>query len=287
LPTENNPSAVYNFLVVGCGYVGSAIAQSFRLKKQNVWGLIRSRTRESNLKAMGVTPIVADLTKPETLQNLPAVHFVILSPAPDERDEASYRSVYVDGIRHVLQAIEKTSRPQLVIYTSSVGVYGEHAGHWVDESTIPHPDSKRAEILLEAEHQVRQFGFSSIVLRLAGIYGPNRNRLQSVRSGELKTDKQDGYINLIHVDDIVRMIPVLMNRANTGEIILGVDNEPVLKSEFFKWLHDRLGKEWDEKAYAQKSLLRGKRCRSRRLNNIGFEFKYPTFREGYDSLLRN
>ena len=274
---------MYRTLIAGAGYVGGAIAAYFRSKNQKVWGIIQTPERQSALEQIGVVPIIVDVTCPETLTSLPAVDFVVIALSPVERNEENYRRIYLEGIRNLLFKIKTSFSPLLIVYISSSGVYPDLAGKWVDEVTEPKPDTEEGKILLEAEKQVLTFGLPAIVFRLAGIYGPTRNRIRFVKEGKWQPPTVDKYMNMIHRDDIVTAMPVLFNRAEVGQVYLGVDDEPVRRSEFFYWLCQKLGMPTQKIETSQKIL--GKRCQNARLKSLGFSFKYPTFREGYSALL--
>lgn len=284
---------MYRILVVGAGYVGAAVAGFFQSKRQKVWGVIRTEARREILENMGVIPVVADITDPATLARLPAAHFIVISPAPSERTETAYRSIYLEGIRNVLDRIQQNPQPSLIVYLSSTGVYGDCGGRKVDETVEPCPQTAKEKILAESERQVLSSELPSVIFRLAGIYGPGRNWVERLRKGKYPAPEEDEYLNMIHLEDVVAALPVLFNKAKKGSVYLGVDDEPVKRSEFFHWLSDEmnaLGLELSDRAVlsAQASGAegRGKQCSNRRLKELGFSFKYPTFREGYRSLLR-
>lgn len=275
---------MYRILVAGCGYVGTRIGTHFRARNQKVWGITRTSERRDALQKIGITPLVADLTNPESLSIIPDnIHFLIICPSPDSRDETAYRNVYLDGIGNLIRQVQKNSRPIFTIHLSSTGVYGERGGDWVTEETSPQPDSERGKILLEAERQVLNSGLISCVFRLAGIYGPGRNRIALIREKKFLNDSNDKFVNLIHVDDIVKAIPFLFNSADAGQIYLGVDDEPVKRSEYYEWISEKLGVEYPKIIHPKQ--ISGKRCQNAKLENLGFTFQYPTFREGYTTLI--
>ncbi len=307
---------MYRFLIAGCGYVGTRIATHFSSKKQKVWGLIQTDERKAELEKFSITPFVADLTQPESLKQIPAVNFVIIAVSPRERNEVAYRKIYLTGVENLLSQLKKSLSPPFIIYLSSTGVYGDQRGEWVDEKTPPQPNSERGKILLKAEEQVIKSGLPGVILRLGGIYGPGRNRIEAFRkglwpaggefpfsnfaSGEARPHRRDEsrpgqgrprasdadkYMNFIHVDDIVNSIPVLLNKAETGKVYLGVDDEPVKQSEFCTWLAEKLKIPYQSKIVS--TAISGKRCRNARLKSLGVQFRYPTFREGYSTFLKH
>ncbi len=305
---------MYHVQVVGAGYAGSRIAACFREKKQKVWAVTRSGKRNAEFEALGILPVIADLTKPATLEKIPPAHFIVICPAPGEKkDEAAYSQIYLEGIRNYLAAIRQNPKPNLIVYLSSTGVYSDKKGEWIDEATPPEPDTEKGKILLEAEQQVLNSGYPAIVFRLAGIYGPGRNAIarsslsspnvfvgdQRVADSRLKSRGNDSatpdrWMNLIHVEDIAGAMPVIFNKGQAGSLYLGVDDEPVLQSEFERWLSASLREGRTPKANAFGALAgtggsrlrRGKRCSNKRLKGLGYQFKYPTYREGYEAILK-
>lgn len=287
---------MYSIQVVGAGYVGSAIAAYFKSKKQKVSALFRNPAKKEMFEKQGIIPVQADLSHPAGLEKIPPAHFAVISVAPDESTEDAYRRVYMDGVRHYLESLKTKLRPHLIVYISSTSVWKERGGEWVDESISADPDTEKGKILLEAEEQVLRSGYPSVVLRLAGIYGPSRNRLAAYQAGTWPAPGgADRYLNLIHRDDIVELMPVLFNKGKEGEIYTGVDDEPVLLSEMVKWLSvmgsvplpkvPGLQSGTSNPVLLEGVPVGGKRCSNAKLKSLGYAFKYPSFREGYKGFL--
>lgn len=274
---------MYRILVVGTGYVGSAVAAYFRGKNQKVFGMTRSAERARSLEAAGISPVIADLARPGTLADLPAAHFVILAAAPDQRTPQDYRRIYVEGLANVFRRLKENPAPRFIVSLSSTGVYGDRGGDWVDETTPPEPDRELGSLLLEAENQVLESGFPATIFRLGGIYGPGRNRLHDFAEKGGDGGGRDSYLNLIHRDDIIRAIPLLFNSPSAGSVYLGVDDEPVLKSDFNRWLAREMGIPGGEPP--EGAPAKGKRCRNDKLKRLGWDLKYRNFREGYQALM--
>lgn len=274
---------MYSILVVGAGYVGSEIARHFAAKKQKVFGVVRTERSAANLQGENLTPIIADITQPLPHKTIPPAHFVVLCPAPQNHEEKDYRGIYLEGIRNVIEAMKKNPRPFLLLYLSSTSVWKERGGEWMDETDLPDADTEKGKIMREAEALVLNSGFPSIVFRLSGIYGPGRNRVRAAKNGTWKAEGPDAYVNMIHRDDIVNAIPVLFKSGKEGEVYLGVDDTPVLRSEFQKWIYTKLN--LPEPSAPEAGPVGGKRLRNTKLKDLGVKFQYPSFREGYASLL--
>jgi nucleoside-diphosphate-sugar epimerase len=183
--------------------------------------------------------------------------------------------------------------PEQLIYTSSTGVYGDHDGGWVDETTELSPTTDKTRVLVEAERIARElapeYGIEGRVVRFAGLYGPDRYRLDRYLEGPVT----EGYLNMIHRDDAAGVVRFALEETDE-ELLLAVDDEPVDKHAFADWLADACGVEHPPKRSkaerlesdelsdaARRRILTSKRCSNDRLRELGYEFHYPTYREGY------
>ena len=277
-------------LIAGCGYVGAALAECLVAEGHVVWGL----RRDPKGLPPAVRPLAADLTDPGTLRNLPSsLELVFYTAAPDRLDDAAYRSIYVDGLLHVLDALQhQGQKPRRVFFTSSTVVYAQSGGEWVDEASATEPTHFSGMHMLEAEGLVRSGPFPATVLRLGGIYGPGRvGLIERVRRGEaVCIDGPPTYTNRIHRNDCVGALQHLMSFPQPEDLYLGVDYEPAEECVVLRWLAGRLGVppprvEKPGMGGAQRRRAGNKRCRNARLVASGYVFRYPTFRDGYGALL--
>ncbi len=308
-----------NLLIAGCGYLGLELGRYATRQGCSVWGIRRSRENEDEIKSAGIKPLFLDLLKVKNFDSLPPLDYVpaLVAPALIKSDlmsdydyvvacqapgknRSDYRSVYLDATRNLICALG--NRPiKKFLWVSSTSVYGDFDGAWVDESTPTKADSENAKILLEAETLVLKSPFPSIVLRLSGIYGPGRNPLHLIEKGLVSLDAQ-GYTNHIHVADAGRLAYFLLECGKSGQIYLGVDDEPVLRSEFYSWLARGVpslrglaakqpGRSNPCSEIASTTLgmssrndrerkLSSRRCSNQKIKSLGFQFLYPTFREG-------
>ena len=196
---------------------------------------------------------------------------------------------------HKISSTSSGTRLPKDVYTSSTGVYGQNDGSAVDESGPTEPASESAQILVETEQLLltaaRQERFRLVVLRVAGIYGPGRGHycLQYLR-GEARDDGDGGRIlNMIHRDDLVGAIRAALERGRPGAVFNVVDSEPASQLRLFEWLAQRSGRPMPASLpeSAAESRRRGathKRVSNARLRTeLGYELKYPTFRQGYEA----
>jgi len=240
----------------------------------------------------GVVPIAADLAVLRSLADLPAaLDVVVYAASPAGRDDAFYRTTYVEGLRNLIAALAaQGQKPRRTIFVSSTAVYGQTRGEWVDETSPTQPTHFSGTRLLEAEALLRDSGLPGVVLRLGGIYGPRRTRLvDEVRQGRAAIARGGPhYTNRIHRDDCVGALDHLIDHAEPADCYLGVDSEPEDEAVVLRWLAGALGASPPRVAGAdQRRATRGgsKRCRNALLLASGYAFRYPSYRDGYTALL--
>jgi len=283
-------------LIVGSGYVGLPLGAELARRGHDVSGLRRDSSAASELKARDLTPLFADITQPDQLANLPCeFDWVVNCVASGGGGAGEYRRVYVSGMRNLLDWLApspQNAAPPRFVYTSSTSVYGQNDGSMVDEKSPTEPAAETARVLLEAEKVLLgaapQKNFPAMILRVAGIYGPDRGYwLKQFLSGEARLDGDGArLLNMIHRDDVIGCIIAALERGKPGEIYNAVDDEPVSQFDFFSWLAAALGKPMPgsapENPEARKRGVTSKRVSNRKLKaELGYRFKYPTFREGY------
>ncbi len=273
-------------LIAGCGYVGAALGEQLAVDSHTVWGL---RRRPLSLP-QGVLPIAADLAVPTTLEGLPSdLDVVFTMAAPTGSDDAVYRAAYVDGLRHLLEALGKQGqRPSRVFFVSSTAVYAQQRGEWVDESSATEPTHFTGVRLLEGERAVLDGPYPGVVVRFGGIYGPRRVQLvERVRAGRAEYARgRPQFTNRIHRDDCAGVLRHLMEVEDPAPVTIGVDCEPADQRSVLEWLAGALGAPPPRPVPAGKGTPRSnKRCRNDRLLATGYVFRYPTFREGYRAVI--
>ena len=277
-------------LIIGCGYLGERVARRWLAAGHEVSGLIRRDTEAGRLANLGIRPILADVTQPETVRGLPAAETVLHCVGYDPASGRSRSQVYVDGLRNVLDALAPTV--QRVVLISSTGVFGEANGHWVNEDSPCRPTRETARILLEAEQLLaaHRLGSLSIALRLAGLYG--RGRLPrisapSTQSGQPMLVPPGHWVNLIHVDDAASVVLAAEAHAKPPRTYVVSDGQPVDRREYLRCLAELTGAPppcFVDAGGGQPSDRRGsgdKRIDNRRmLEELGVRLIYPSYREG-------
>jgi nucleoside-diphosphate-sugar epimerase len=288
-------------LLFGHGYLGSRVARLWREAGSAVTVVTRSAAKAEQLRAAGYAAIVADVCDPATIRDLPPCETVLYAVGYDRKSpERPIGEVYADGLQNVLNALSSgsplTPRPSpLVLYISSTGVYGDAEGEWVDESSPCRPPREGGRACLAAEQVLaaHPLGARSVVLRPAGIYGPGRiPRADAIRRGEPIDAPADGWLNLIHVDDLARIVLDVEHLALAGRIELPrtfcvSDGHPVERREYYAELArllDAPPPKFVESAAVCHAVLRAaadKRINTARLlREIAPKFVYPSYREG-------
>ena len=282
--------------ILGCGYVGLELARQLGADHEVV-GVRRSEAGLAAVEETGADPVRADVTDAEDLEAVPDVDAVVFAASSGGRGAEAARGVYVDGLRTVVRSFGARERvPDRLVYTSSTGVYGNHDGEWVDEETPLDPTTEKTEVLAEAERLARElapeYGIDGCVARFAGLYGPDRYRLDRYLEGPVT----EGYLNMIHRDDAAGVVRFMLESTDE-DLLLAVDDEPVGKWTFADWLADECGVERPPKRTkaerleddiseaARRRILTSKRCSNDRLRELGYEFRHPTYREGYRSAI--
>jgi len=271
-------------LVAGCGYVGTELGLLLAADGHEVWGLKRMPTDLPS----PIRPLAADLTDPATLDRLPSrLDAVVYAVSADASEPAAYRAAYVVGLEHLGAALAKDPRaaahPPRLVFISSTAVYGVHRGGVVDETTTPDPANFRGEILLEAERAARERDGATVIVRPSGIYGPGRDRLLR-RAARGRLEGSDRWTNRIHRDDLAEVVRHALGRPTPSPLYLASDREPARLGDVLEWLAAAIGAAWESAVDADFEIP-GKRCVPRRLLDEGFAFEFPTWREGYGSML--
>ena len=292
-------------LIVGCGYLGRRVARAWLSEGHRVSALTRSITRAGELADQGIIPIVGDICEPATLMALPAADTVLFAIGFDRSAGRSQRAVYVDGLNSVLQRV--AARTQRFIYISSSSVYGQSAGEWVDETSPCQPVQVGGECCLAAEELVQASfpisvsndapndapndlligGPSCNILRLSGIYGPDRllSRVAALRAGEPIAGRGDAWLNLIQVDDAVLAVRACEAHGRPGRTYLVSDDAPIQRGEYYRLLARLTGSPAPtfrpDAAPSRGSGGINKRCSNRRLREeLGLSLAYPTISVG-------
>ena len=281
-------------LVIGCGDLGHRVARRWLSQGEEVAVVTRSRERAETLRTEGFWPVVADVSDPESLKHLTEAQTVLHAVGYDPRASLPRSVVVIDGLRNVLDSL--SPRVERLLFISSTGVMGGHDGKWVDEACSCHPQREAGRCGLEAERLLgsHELGRRSVILRLAGIYGPGRlPKLAEVLAGGPVAAPDQGYLNLIHVDDAVRVILAAEARAILPGLYLVSDGCPTGHRQFYGEMARQLGV--SEPDFCQPepgsrgaaAASGNKRVRNgKMLRQLQVELGFSDFREGLAAICR-
>lgn len=273
---------VERVLLAGCGDLGLRVAQRLHARGDEVWAL----RRHPPAGGQHVRWLRGDLTDADSLSSLPpGLTQLVYLPAPDHRDAAVYKALFVDGLRHVLARVDGPSL-QRVLLVSSSAVYGEHGGDWVDEDTPAQPPGFNGALLRDAEQWLLAQPVRSIVLRLAGLYGPGRMQLvERLRQGRVVVPRTTPHwANRIHIDDAAAAVAHLLALPAPQQIYLGVDDTPLPLDVLYDHLAQLIGAALPA-AGPPPGGIGSKRLSNARLRASGFVPRWPDSRAGYAALL--
>jgi len=272
-------------LSLGHGYSATALARHLIPMGWAVIGTTRSPDRAQALRDEGVEPLLwpADLG-PALVR---ATH-ILASAAPDAAGDPFLLAA--PGIA--------ASKPQWVGYFSTTGVYGNHDGAWVDETTPLSPMSDRGTQRVLAEGQWLATGLPVHIFRLAGIYGPGRGPFEKVRDGTARRIIKPGQVfSRTHVEDIAQVVQASMRHPAPGSAYNVCDNDPAPPQDVLAYAAHLLGlpeppaipfDQAEMSPMARSFYGDSKRVRNDRIKSeLAVSLLYPTYREGLTALLKS
>ncbi len=273
------PMRARRLLIAGCGELGAATAAA--LSGVTVYGLRRS---VQNLP-LGIEPVAADLLTGDGFERLPdEIDTLVYAPTPAARTEEGYRSIYVDALSRLLEALPRPARSLRLIYVSSTAVYGQNAGESVDEDSDCQPLGFNGRVLLDGERRAAQSRADHVALRLSGLYGPGRHwLLRRVRAGTAIAPGEH-WTNRIHVEDAGVLVATLAQREFVPAQVIGVDDAPTTEREVLDWIAARLGLPQLPELPGV-ATVSGKRLRNDLSRSLGWRPRYASYRDGYTSEL--
>ena len=262
-------------MIFGCGYLGRRVADSWIANGRRVCAL--TRRNADALRARGIEPITGDVLDPESLKELPAASTVLYAVGLDRAAGRSMREVYVNGLANVLDTLSACDR---FVYVSSTSVYGQSDGSVVDEQSPTTPTEESGRVVLEAEQLLRAKRPDAIILRFAGIYGPDRLlRKQAILKGEPLVGDAEKFLNLIHVADGAAAVLIAESRGTPGETYNIADGTPVTRRDFYTHLAELLGTEAKFEHKPEPGSA-NRRIEAAKFRELGWRPQYPSYREG-------
>lgn len=283
-------------LIFGCGYLGERVARRWHEAGAEVVIVTRSEGRSREFKQQGYETIVADITQPKTLTGLPESETVLFAVGFDRVAGGSIEEVYAGGIQNVLTTLP--SATGRFIYISTTGVYGPAGGEWVDEDTPPDPrrDGGRASHAAEQVLAAHPLGKGSVILRLAGIYGPGRIPfLDQLRAGQPIPAPSAGHLNLIHVEDAASVIDAASSLApfvDGPHVYCVSDGQPVQRGDYYREVARQIGAPPPQFMAPDPNSPRAARAdadrrirNERMLADLKVQLAYPDYRVGLAAIL--
>jgi nucleoside-diphosphate-sugar epimerase len=282
--------------VFGLGDTATIVARRARQQGYMTAGTARSPEKVEALGALGHEAFVFDgsgLRDPA--RALAGVTHLLCSIPPDDAGDPALRAHEADVVRHGRGL-------RWIGYLSTTGVYGDHGGAWVDETTPAAPASDRARRRLAAEQQWqavgRQTGAATHVFRLPGIYGPGRSALDQVRAGTARRIARPGQVfSRIHIEDAATTILASMTRKTGAPVYNVADDEPAPQADVVSHACALLGvappplQAFPDIEASLSAMARSFHAESRRVRNalikeeLGVTLAYPTYREGLRAIL--
>ncbi|UYV37467.1 SDR family oxidoreductase [Rhodobacteraceae bacterium D3-12] len=271
----------------GHGYSAGALAGLLAPLGWRLFGTTRDPVKQPAIAAQGVTPLLwpGDDLHPALAET---THLLISAAPGDSGDPVI--AEFGSNLAQIAPNLE------WVGYLSTTGVYGDHAGGWVDETTPLTPSTKRGQQRVKAETQWQATGLPLHIFRLAGIYGPGRGPFAKVRRGTARRIVKPGQVfSRIHVADIAQTLLASINRPNPGAIYNLCDDDPAPPQDVIAHAATLLGlplppaedfAEADMTPMARSFYAESKRVRNDRIKtDLGVTLHYPTYREGLSALL--
>lgn len=276
----------------GLGFTARVLADRLRDEGWEIRGTSRSAEGVAALREAGLAAWVYDGTAPLPAEALEGVTHVLVSAPPDDKGDPV--------LRHHGEDLKALPDLAWIGYLSTTGVYGDRDGGWVDEDTPVDPDVPRSMRRAQAERGwlrlATENGTPVAIFRLAGIYGPGRSAIDSVRAGTAKRIVKPGQVFCrTHVEDIASVLVASMAAPRAGRIYNVCDDEPAPPQDVITEACRLLGvdpppeipfAEADLSPMARSFYADSRRVRNDRIKQeLGVTLRYPTYREGLRSLL--
>lgn len=273
--------------ILGLGYSVRHFVRRFGGGFSHVAGTVRDPAKRDDLAGIAVHGFAGSNPSPQTIEQLRSADMLLVSIPPGPGGDpaiAAFGDVLATGRRRI-------------VYLSTIGVYGDHGGGWVDEDTPPQSTLERARLRVAAEQAWMDAAQGdAAILRLAGIYGPGRNALTTLRAGTARRIVKPGQVfNRIHTDDIASAIMAAVNHRGGG-IWNVCDDEPTPPQDVIAYAAKLMGvpppPEEDFATAEMSAMARSFYASSARVSNaklkreLGVTLAHPTYRHGLDALWR-
>lgn len=279
-------------LIIGLGYIGTELADHLAAKGHEVVGLRRGQSEGPAPKQTDIEIRTGDISNPEGYANIEE-HFdwVIHCASSSRGGMDAYRAVFDTGTTLLCEWLRR-HRPQRFLFTSSTSVYPQTDGGVVNENSPASGAGATGRILAAAESAFLHAAgedMRTTILRVAGIYGPERGHLflKYLKDEATITGDPNRYLNQIHRNDVVGAIAHLLSSETAPNVLNVADNEAVRQQVFFQWLSEQLGKPMPshnpDPGKRKRAVTDKQVANTRLIDEVRYQLKFPTFREGYRS----
>ncbi len=299
-------------LLLACGKLGQRVGRDLQRAGYRVIAV-----RRTPLEMEAFEWLAVDLMQASVIEALPLdIDLLVYTPSPSRQlsvnhqsvhqqsvhqQQDSYQVMYAQLASQLVQHYQHSTSLKRALLISSTRVYEERGGDWVNEATPVQAASPQTQAVIDAENSwLKGFAGQACVLRLAGIYGPGREwQIRRLLAQQPIQYDPPTYTNRIHEQDAVRLMSFLLLQPSLPHALyIGVDGDPVAEGVLFAWLAQQLKMALppaltpleltppgrlssDSKA----TVKQNKRCHNARVKSLGFQFSYPSFREGYSEML--
>ncbi|WP_370540891.1 SDR family oxidoreductase [Bartonella apis] len=299
-----NEKAPEQFMMLGAGYSARAFASLYgapvantpdtapSATKRRICGTTRTKENFATLESANIEPFLFDALTPTFFERLETTTHLVISVSPDE--------TMSDAVLNRPDILRSMPELKWIGYLSTIGVYGNHDGGWIDEEAPCHPSLKRNIFRLEVEKKWQAFGnkhnIPVAILRLGGIYGPSRNPFMKISQGnKTLVIKKGQFFNRIHVDDIAGIIKAFSSAKREG-IFNIVDNEPAPPEAVMHYAAKLMGvtdleevpfEKADMSPMARSFYGDNKRILNHKLFKTGYNLKYPDYRTALEAMWKD
>jgi len=282
--------------IIGCGDLGEVVAQIWYSRGVPVNVVLQNMERATQLSEKDFNVTLCNLDK-DNLAKIP-VHknrvYYFAPPVQNGHEDCRFE--------RWLASLDFDNCPKKIVYISTTGVYGDCQGAWVDEQSLTNPQTDRAKRRLDAEHKLQQWARQHIVpvvvLRVAGIYGPDRLPIAAIQRKQPVVRKEEApYSNRIHADDLAQVCVAAMLKPDAHGIYNVCDGQETTMAEYYQKVARLLGCDplpeisWEQAQRVFSPVMLSYLSESRRVRNekmlreLKVKLRYPTLQQGLEAML--
>ncbi len=276
---------------MGCGKIGHLLAEKLAEKDHRVVAI--KRTESFKISILNYSLIYLDISNPLEVNSLDTdFSIVVFIVSPQQRNLVHYQKVFQIGLQNLINHFSNNNNAVGWFFISSTRVYQQANTQWVNEKSLAEPQDGIARVLRDAEKLLLNMTENRVIIRFSGIYGPNRYRLlNQISQGQKINFHPDYYTNRIHFEDCIGVLIFLIEKyclhESLDDCYLASDNVPVTMGKLVAWLAERMTiakPEFDNQSSASQL---NKRCQNKRLVDLGYEFRYPSYQEGFIAVIND